>query len=176
MTPVRPGWSRWLRTFFWAARHIEVLIKPVRRLGFIQFAHWTLIKEIPYNGPPQEPENLRHHHLLFESNFNGGLVDYVESFLEALPHHMRAVWASSYGAGTGLKLVPPSQFIGVITGSSWRVNHYYCAYPEAAASTVEAATELRRRLVPFMERGAGMSPEQLEREYRELLSDVGRYL
>lgn len=176
MTPVRPGWVHWLRAFFWIGKKADILLRPVRRLDFIQFAHWTLIRRIPYNGPPQEPERLRYHHLLFESNFNGALVDYVETFLDVLPHHMRAIWASSYGAGTGLRLVPPTPFMNVITGSSWDVNHYYCAYPEAAASTVESAIELRRRVLPFLERGASMSPEQLEREYRDLLSDVVRLL
>ena len=43
------------------------------RLSFIHSARWTLVRELP-------EQRLRHPHLFFESNFNGGWEEYIDAF------------------------------------------------------------------------------------------------
>lgn len=97
MTPVRRGWTLWLRVVFWIGRHYKPLMEKLERLSFIHYARWAIVKRIPYNGPPQEPERLRYRYLLFESNFNGTWDEYIDAFSQIVPRRMKAIWASSYG-------------------------------------------------------------------------------
>ena len=49
----------WLPVLFLGARLFPRSLDTLKRLSFIHFARWTLIREIPYNGPPQQQERWR---------------------------------------------------------------------------------------------------------------------
>src|SRR6476646_7885843 len=87
----------WLTVLFLGARLFPRSRTTLKRLAFIHFARWTLIREIPYNGPPQQQERLAYPHLFFESNFNGGWEEYIDAFSHVLTSGMKLFWTSSYG-------------------------------------------------------------------------------
>ena len=70
----------WLPLVFWYAKHFPKSTGTLGRLSFIHFARWTLVRRIPYNGPPQRQEQLSYPRLFFESNFNGGWEEYIDAF------------------------------------------------------------------------------------------------
>jgi hypothetical protein len=166
-------WGRfWLPLFFAYATRIRGPSPELQRLSFIHFARWTLIRRLPSNG--SEPgQRLRHPHLFFESNYNGGKEEYIDAFSHILTHGMTVLWGSSYGYP---KPLPTGPFKRYIARHEVDVCHFYSAYPDASATMVGAALELDAKLAALASRAPDLEPEAFAREWRAFLTDVQRCL
>ena len=134
------GWGRlWLPLVFLYARLVPSAHGTLARLSFIHFARWTLVKELP-------EQRLRHPHLFFESNFNGGWEEYIDAFSHILTRGMTLFWGSSYGFPTPL---PTGRFKNYIKRHEIVASHFYSAYPDATTTIVLSALELDAKLRDF---------------------------
>jgi hypothetical protein len=164
--PLRRGWSLWCRALFAAARRFPFISAPLRKQSFIHVAHWSLTSKLA-------DERLGHTCLYFESNFDSSMDEYVDVFVQAVPWHMRMVWAG----GLDYPGLYPSE-----TYRKWsdehanHVQHYYAAYPDATTTEVAAALKVDDRLERFLETHGDASDEAFDRGYRSLLTDVRRWL
>ncbi|GAC1334498.1 MAG: hypothetical protein NVSMB22_26970 [Chloroflexota bacterium] len=173
LTPVKPGWTLWLRLLFWIAGHFQSFTAPLRQLSFIHYARWNIIKSIPYNGAPQTPEQLNYQYLLFTSNFNGTWDAYIDAFSYTVPQRMSQIWGSSYGFPGPLPVKPFKEYI---RRNEFVANHYYSAYPDATTTIVLDALELRKRFAVFKEQARAMEPDEFKAAYQAFLTDVQRYI
>ena len=158
-----------LPLFFLALRKGAKSLGTLKRLSFIHSARWSLLREIPYNGAPQPHVTLRHPHLFFESNFNGGWEEYIDAFSYLLTTGMFGFWGSSYGFPWAL---PAGPFKEYIRENEYVANHYYSAYPEATATMVLQALHLGPKVSALRERAADLSPEEFAAEWRRLLTEI----
>jgi hypothetical protein len=158
-----------LPLFFLALRKGPTSLGTLKRLSFIHSARWSLVREVPYNGAPQPRVTLRHPHLFFESNFNGGWEEYIDAFSYLLTTGMFGFWGSSYGFPWAL---PAGPFKAYIRNNEYVANHYYSAYPEATATMVLQALELEPKVAALRDRAEDMSPESFAAEWRRLLNEV----
>ena len=92
LSPIMSGFAPLVRAVFFVAQKLPQTTGAVAELKFIHYARWTIVPKIPYNGAPQEKEDLNYEYLFFESNFNGTWDEYIDEFSEAIPWRMRAVW------------------------------------------------------------------------------------
>ena len=53
MSAVKPRWLPLLRLLFLVGTHVPPLLTTLRKLSFIHFARWTIVREIPTGGPPE---------------------------------------------------------------------------------------------------------------------------
>lgn len=167
-------WGRlWLPLVFLYARLFPKSRGTLARLSFIHFARWTLVRRIPYNGPPQPAHKLNYAHLFFESNFNGGWEEYIDAFSYILTTGMTTFWGSSYGFP---KPLPTAPFKDYIRRNEIVANHFYSAYPEATTTMVLAALEVGEKLDPLRKRAAAMDPEAFAAAWREFITDAQRCL
>jgi len=167
-------WGRaWLPALFWVVRRFPGVIGTLRELSFIHFARWTLVHEIPHNGDPQPRGRLRHTHLYFESNFNGGWEEYIDAFSHILTRGMWIFWGSSYGFPRALPVAP---FKAYIKENETAASHYWAAYPQATVTMVKAALELNERLEPLVASAVTMTADEFAAAYARLLTDVQRAL
>lgn len=127
-----------LPVLFWIVNHVSASTKKLRDLSFIDMARWCLIKELPYNGPPQASGALRYPHLFFESNFNGGWQEYIDAFSNKLSGGMRAFWGTSYGFPGPL---PTEPFKSYIKANEYEADHFYVAY-DATSTQIQRALAL----------------------------------
>ncbi len=163
-------WGRlWLPLVFWFATHVPKSAGTLAKLSFIHFARWTLVRRIPYNGPPQKQEKLAYPRLFFESNFNGGWEEYIDAFSHILTKGMKFFWGSSYGFPTPL---PTAPFKRYIKEHEIEASHFYSAYPQATTTMVLAARRLDGEFEAFKQRVEGIGAEQFAREWEQFLSDV----
>jgi len=163
----------WLPLVFRGARLFPFALGPLKKLSFIHFARWTLIRDIPYNGPPQQQERLAYPHLFFESNFNGGWEEYIDAFSRILTSGMKIFWASSYGFPQPL---PTAPFKDYIRQNEIDASHFWSAYPDATTTMVRDALTLAARLADLRERTANTSPEQFALAWSAFLTDVQEFL
>jgi hypothetical protein len=162
-------WGRFQLWFAFLIRRLRPDPRsPLIRLSFIHFARWTVIRRLPHNeGQPRE--KLRHSHLFFESNFNGGWEEYIDAFAHILTKGMTTLWGSSYGFP---KPLPTAAFKDYIRRNEVEASHFYSAYPDATKSMVSAALDLDAQLAAFRERARDLDADQFAREWRRFLTDV----
>ena len=162
-----------LPLFFWFVRDLRVpgreSLGTLRALSFIHFARWTIVRRIPYNGPPQRRERLRFPHLYFESNFNGGWEEYIDAFSYTLSLGMQVIWGSSYGFPGP---VPAGPFKRYIRDNEIVASHFYSAYPDATATMILAALELEPRVDALAARAQALSPDEFATAWDELLTEA----
>jgi hypothetical protein len=173
LTPVKRGWTLWLRPNFWIGQRVPLVTATLRKLSFIHFARWSIVTRMPYNGPPQQRERLSYRYLFFESNFNGTWDQYIDAFSHIIPGRMRAVWGSSFGFPGP---VPVAPFKRYIRRNEYVASHYYSAYPEASTTMIAAALALEPRLRELARTAPDMTPEQFKAAYEDFLTQEQRHL
>jgi len=166
--------TRWwgrieLPLFFLFLRLRAGSLGTLRQLSFIHAARWSIVYRLPYNGPPQPRRRLRHPHLYFESNFNGGWEEYIDAFSYVLRTGMWAFWGSSFGFPGAL---PAGPFKAYIRNNECVASHYHSAYPEATATMVLGALKLSPRLAELRRRAETMTPEEFATAWREFLTEM----
>jgi hypothetical protein len=167
-------WGRlYLPVLFFLAKRVPWLTETLRKLSFIHFARWALVKEIPYNGPPQPRQTMRYAHMYFESNFNGGWEEYIDAFSHIMTPNMKVFFGSSYGFPGPLPVGP---FKDYIHANETEASHYYSAYPDATITMVAGALALDDRLAPLRRDAAELDPTAFAAAYRRLLTDAQRWL
>jgi hypothetical protein len=163
-------WGRLLLPLlFLVARTFPRLTRTLRRLSFIHFARWAIVRRLPYNGPPQRRRRLRYPHMYFESNFNGGWEEYIDAFSHILTRGMNAFWGSSYGYP---KPLPTGPFKQYIQDNETAADHFYCAYPDATSTMIQSALALDERLAPLRRDAERIDPAAFAAAYRAFLTDV----
>ncbi len=163
-------WGRaFLPVLFIVTARVPKLTGTLRALSFIHFARWSIVRKIPYNGPPQRKRRLHYPHMYFESNFNGGWEEYIDAFSHILTSGMTAFWGSSYGFP---KPLPTAPFKDYIQANETEADHYYSAYPEATATMIRRALELDEKLAPLKRNAERMDPDAFAAAYRAFLADA----
>jgi|GEM_PF-281975 len=160
-------WGRlFLPILFFVTKRLPRLTTTIVKLSFIHFARWSIIKRIPYNGAPQSERTLRHPHMYFESNFNGGWEEYIDAFSHILTSGMAAFWGSSYGFP---KALPTAPFKTYIQNNETAASHYYCAYPDATITMIKAALDVDAKLAPLKRNAAKLEPKAFAAAYERFL-------
>jgi hypothetical protein len=163
-------WGRiFLPVLFQATRRLPRLTGTLRELSFIHFARWSIVRKLPYNGPPQRKGRLRYPHMYFESNFNGGWEEYIDAFSHILTDGMTAFWGSSYGFP---KPLPTAPFKAYIQANETEADHYYSAYPDATSTMIQRALELDAKLATLQRNAERMDPDAFATAYRRFLTDM----
>jgi len=167
-------WGKpFLPVLFAATKRVPKLTDTLVKLSFIHFARWSVIDQIPYNGPPQTKRKLRYPHMYFESNFNGGWEEYIDAFSHILTSGMAAFWGSSYGFP---KALPVGPFKRYIQDNETEASHYYSAYPEATITMVKGALDVERKVAPLKRNAAKMEPDAFATAYERFLTEAQQAL
>ena len=170
MTPMKPFATLLERLVLFAGEHIRMMNEGLVKLAFIHYARWTIVTDIPFNGPPQQREDLQYDYLFFETNFNGTWDEYIDAFSEVIPDRMSQIWGSSFGF-PGPQPVGP--FKDYIHKNDLPISHYYGAYPGATTKTVLAALAVRDELADFVAVAESEAdPETFRRAWDAFLTDI----
>ena len=166
---VKWGGRLWLPLVFWFATTFPKSSGTLAKLSFIHFARWSLVRKVPFNGPPQRQEKLNYAHLFFESNFNGGWEEYIDAFSHILTRGMKFFWGTSYGFPQPL---PTGPFKAYIKRNETVASHFYGAYPEATTTMILSSLELAPKLDAFKARAQHLSAEEFAEQWRVFLAEV----
>jgi hypothetical protein len=172
-TPIRGRWVPMLRLGFWLAKWMKSFHHDVLQFDFIHFVRWTIVRDLPYHGPPQERDRLGYHHLFFESNFDGPWQHYIDAFAYCIAHRIRLVW----GRGIAFPGPPPAEPLKRwIAMNSLGGGSYYCAYPEASTRMVKGALATRAALRELVADSRHLGPADFKVRYERFLADCQAHL
>jgi hypothetical protein len=163
LTPVKPTGRLVLPIVFWIGRHVTATLKKLQMLSFIHFARWIVIPRFP------DGEKPHYRYLFFESNFNGLWDQYIDAFSEVVPARMKGIWGTSYGFPGPIPVEPFKRYI---RSNEYVANHYWSAYPGATTTEIISAKRVVAALEDLRNRADGMSAEEFESEYRQMLKSV----
>jgi hypothetical protein len=176
-TPVRWWGVPLLRAVFFVVRHTGITLPSLRKLAFIDYARWAMVKEfpkapaphgVPGGLPRQGRDPRRRHHLLFESNFNGTWDQYIDTFAQVIPTNIRVFWGSSINFPGPLPTVPLRAWVD---RHHFEVQYYESA-EDATATIITSALHLERELRRFARRSRHWDAETFSQQYRRLLTRV----
>ncbi|HMD57893.1 MAG TPA: hypothetical protein VKG82_10525 [Solirubrobacteraceae bacterium] len=165
ISPVHRLWALWLRATWPLADRLAPVKRPLLRLSFIHFAHWSLIERVPAG--VAGARRLAHPYVLFQSNFDDELSAYIDAFSLVVPGRMRAMWQGVFGF-PGPR--PVDRFLSFILARTTPAQYYYCAYPEASSTMVEAALRLSEEHRRFAAEAAGLEDDAFAARYAEFLT------
>ena len=173
LTPVRRGWTTWLRLSWPVASRLPIVARPLLRLAFIHFAHWAIVDRLGSGDPGRPTQRVRPPRLLFHSNFDGDWDQYIDAFSHVVPGRMTGIWGGAVGfPGPN----PAESFKDYIRRNELPAGHYYSAYPEASTRMVSAALSLRPHVRAFDAAASAREPEDFLIAYRRFLVAVQEYL
>jgi hypothetical protein len=173
-TPVRRWWTWWLWATWLIADRSLFIKRKVRDLNFIHVAHWALLKRRPALSTERPRARLHPPYVLFQSNYDGDAVDYVETFAYRVPWHIRGMWGRAYGF-RGPRV--PSEFVAyVINHAAVAPEHYYCAYSTGTVRTVHAALQLEKSFCAFRREVRDLDEEKFAAAWQRFLTREQRNL
>jgi hypothetical protein len=168
ITPIR-WYMTWInKVIFWVALKKPATLKGLITLSLIHYARWVIVgkNQFPHLDARQPREDLRYAYMLFFSNFNGSWAQYVDSFTFAIPSGLDLFWKWNIRYP---KSVPLTPFHSYIQFNQIQTDHYYSAYPMAAANDVKAAKNLKSALLDFDRQFHDAPADQFLRQYNALL-------
>jgi len=172
-TPIRPQWRTFLSTAFSLGKHASLSHHHVLQFNFIHFVRWTVVPAFPYNGAPQQEEELRYAYLFFESNFDGPWQHYIDAFAYCIPFDINFVW----GRGFAFPGPPPSEPLKRwIAKNSMEGGSYYCAYPHASTRMVKSAVAVKDALENFADDTRTLDADAFKTRYEEFLTGIQEHL
>jgi hypothetical protein len=169
ISPVHRWWALWLRATWPLADRLAPVKRPLVRLSFIHFAHWSLVERMPAGARRARARRLPHPYLLFLTNFNDDLDAYIDAFSLVVPWRMRAMWQGVFRF-PGPR--PVDRFLSFIRERATPTQYYYCAYPEASSTMVAAALRLRDRHRRFLAEAAELDDAEFAASYGDFLTQT----
>ena len=136
---------------------------PLARVGTTHFARWVVIGQLVYEGGGQKPDTLSSPYLLFTSNFDGPLDEYLEDLSRRSFREAHAVWSHCIGFPRGRA---PEQLIDYLMSHRVDTTMFYSAYPKTTVAHIRESLALRRRFGDFVTRSQALDPSTLMRAFR----------
>jgi hypothetical protein len=168
LTPIPWWWAFWLRLTWPVARRSAWVTAPLRKLSFIHFARWALIRRWPSDRGTRR-DRAAPRSLLFLTSFDGSSIQYIDAFVRVVPWRIRALYAGAKGFPGAQRFGPVERYIDE---HRHPVEHFWMAHPEASTTMVAQALELAAAYDAFAPRVARADAESFGREWRRFLTEV----
>ena len=156
ISEIKPFWAPINRLLFVITQALSSRSR-LHKVPLLHFLRFCVVRKIPYNGPPQPRERLRHPLLIFEDHYTGLTDPYIETFVTVLRRLIGLVWHSSYGYA-GVRSV--TRFTRQLKRLAYPGAHYYSAYPDATVRMIRSALAVSREQSRL--RSAADSPDAAE--------------
>jgi hypothetical protein len=159
LTPLRRGWTPWLRLVFLFGSLTNVAAQPILRSRVIALGRWTLL---PRAGKPPA--------MVFETNWSGAWENYIADLGRIMPWQWRSIWS---GAERFPGPLPVTDLLSWVDVYDHGADHFYTGYDDSATTqTVSRALALSPRLTRFIREVDGLGPDEFERRWRRFTTEV----
>lgn len=143
---------------------------PLASVPTTHLARWVVIDTLPYEGIPARLDQLGHKYLLFTSNFDGTLDDYLELLRTRIPDVVDRLWSHCVGfPGAGER----APFRTYMKRCQVETTFFFGAYTAYTLEQVLRALALQRRMARFVadQQATGGTPATLRQAFRELMAE-----
>ncbi len=161
---IRRFGTTWFRLLFFGARHLDYVTRPIRQQQFIHFCHWMVLTDAPDQKGSRR--RLARPVLWFESNYDGGVFRYMDTFTRIIPWRQRAAWLPT---DRFPDISPPGPFHQWTLDNVYETTHYWCAYPMATTRDVGRSLRVQKAFAELPSPDA-VSPDEFQRAWLAFLT------
>lgn len=161
MTPIVQGEESDLRSYL---EGIPRSSSPLAKLPRTHFARWVILEEFHHEAGQRRREQLKSQYLIFTSNFDGPLDSYLDELGEQLVEEAGEIWGRCYGCPRPAAGAPLKDYLlhnQIDTGL------FFAAYADATVERVVASLDQRERMIDFAVETQGLTPNELQRRFRQ---------
>ena len=136
---------------------------PLARVAGTHFARWVILDDVVYEGGRQRRDALKASRLLFTTNFDGSLDDYLEAMRTGLGQDADAVWG--HCAGYPGRADPPA-FAAYFRTHQVESALFFGAYADQTVAEVRDNVARRTKLIEFAMAAQGLPADELQRRFQ----------
>jgi len=138
---------------------------PLANVTGTHFARWVVIGDVVYEGTSQRrPDHLKAGRLLFTSNFDGPLGQYLEELRAGLGAVADEVWGHCAGYPGS---ADAGAFAAYMRSHQIESSLFFASYGGRRVAEVERSLATRRQVIDFAVRSQRMAPTELQAAFRE---------
>jgi hypothetical protein len=146
---------------------------PFAKVSSTHLARLVVMDDVVFVGSPAHEEHLLSQYLIFESNFDGGLDQYLKRMADEIPEHVDAVWRHCVGY-PGVK--NPAAFTAYMKQCQLTTTFYFADVNNKTVQQTLEALATQKALADFIELverlRSSPAPEPGRRRLRELVQKM----
>ncbi len=159
LTPIRPEREKELSDYL---RGLSATGSPLVSVSATHFARWVIVGDFQQGKGQLKPDTLQCRYLLFTSNLDGQVDDYLNDVVQFMAEPAAAIWSCCIGcpnpaSGAALK--------AYLTHNMIDTGFFYSAYPEATVADVKRSLDVRNRLVQLILATQGRPNEEIRSRF-----------
>jgi len=132
-------------------------------------ARLVVMDDVVYVGMPSCEEHLKSQYLVFETNFDGVLDDYLTSMAREIPMDVDAVWQHCWGY-PGTKDL--AAFIAYMKKCQITTTFYFAAVNDKTVQQTLTALQTQAAVAEFIEKNQGKPAAELRGSFENFLESL----
>jgi hypothetical protein len=142
---------------------------PFARVSSTHLARLVVMDDVVYVGMPACEEHLKSRYLVFETNFDGGLDEYLTRLAKEVPEFVEAVWKHCVGYPG---LADLTAFIAYMKKCQVETTFFFADVNDHTVQENLKALQVQAALAHFIEKYQGLPADELQRAFGELLRSI----
>jgi hypothetical protein len=143
---------------------------PFATVTSTHLARLVVMDDVVFVGSPAHEEHLQSQYLIFESNFDGALDDYLKRLAREIPEHVNAVWTHCTGYPGVQDL---DAFIGYMKKCQITVTFYFADVNDKTVQQTLQALATQKALAEFVDENQGIPAADLQASFLKLAAQLG---
>ena len=135
---------------------------PFAKVSSTHMARLVVLDDVVYFGMPSCEEHLQSKYLIFESNFDGKLDDYLTRLATEAKEEVDGIWQHCIGY-PGLENVPA--FIAYMKRCQVETTFYFADVNDKTVQQTLRALQTQSAVASFIEKNQGKSPADLQKAF-----------
>jgi hypothetical protein len=139
---------------------------PFARISSTYLARLVVMDDVVYVGAPACEEHLKSRYLVFETNFDGDLDEYLTRMARETPEFVDAVWKHCVGY-PGIS--DTAAFVAYMKKCQVPTTFFFADVNNRTVERTLKAFQTQSALAHFIEKHQGKPPAEMQREFGALL-------
>jgi hypothetical protein len=127
-------------------------------------ARLVVMDDVIYVGMPSCEEHLKSKYLVFESNCDGNLDDYLARLASSIPSHLDAIWSHCVGYPKQ-GATDPKAFIAYMKSCQLETTFYFAAVNDKSVTDTLRALQTQTAVADFVATHQGANPATLQLDF-----------
>jgi hypothetical protein len=132
-------------------------------------ARLVVMDDVIYVGMPACEEHLKSKYLVFESNCDGELDNYLAGLAASVPEQLDAIWSHCVGYPGAANR---QAFIDYMKACQLETTFYFAAVNDKSVPETLRALQTQHAVADFISNHQGMEPAQLQAEFAQFMVEL----
>jgi hypothetical protein len=142
---------------------------PFAQAPGTHLARLVVMDDVIFVGYPAIEEHLQSKYLVFETNCDADLDEYLGGLVKAVPEHFDAIWSHCVGYPGSAN---PRAFIEYMKACQLETTLFFAAVNDKSVPETLRALQTQRAITDFIASHQGMEPARLQAEFLDFVNKL----